>query len=89
MEGLRFEKRGEGSYYKTILHIGSCFVPISDETFEELTNQQGVSAAHVLSLFLDKVGYSSYLTDQIQAELSKVGDLEKQAEWLQHALQEL
>ena len=42
MDGLRFERRGEDDYYKVLLHIGSTFVPISDEDVEELKKQSAI-----------------------------------------------
>ena len=39
MDGLRFERRGDEDYYKVLLHIGSTYVPISDEDVAELKKQ--------------------------------------------------
>ena len=78
MDGLRFERRGDGDYYKVILHIGSTYVPISDEDVEELKKQSTVSGGTFLEFFLDRIGYSSYLKDQIKAELLKIGDSSQQ-----------
>ncbi len=89
MDGLRFERRGDGDYYKVILHIGSTYVPISDEDVEELKKQSTVSGGTFLEFFLDRIGYSSYLKDQIKAELLKIGDSSQQMSMLRQSIQEL
>jgi hypothetical protein len=89
MHGLRFERRGEGDYYKVILHIGSTYVPISDEDVEELKKNSMLLGGQFLEFFLDRIGYSSYLKDQIKAELLKIGDSSQQMSMLRQSLQEL
>ena len=89
MDGLRFERRGDGDYYKVILHIGSTYVPISDEDVEELKKQSTVSGGTFLEFFLDRIGYSSYLKDQIKAELLRIGDSSQQMSMLRQSIQEL
>ncbi len=89
MNGLRFERRGEGDYYKVILHIGSTYVPISDEDVEELKKNSMLLGGQFLEFFLDRIGYSSYLKDQIKAELKKIGDSSQQMSMLRQSLQEL
>src|SRR5256886_16248642 len=34
MKGLRFERLGNGHYYKIVLHIGSTYLPVTDEIVE-------------------------------------------------------
>ncbi|MCY4614190.1 MAG: hypothetical protein OXB94_11305 [Nitrospira sp.] len=89
MDGLRFERRGEGDYYKVILHVGSTYVPISDEDVEELKRNSTMLGGQFLEFFLDRIGYSSYLKDQIKAELLKIGDSSQQISMLRQSLQEL
>ena len=89
MDGLRFERRGEGDYYKVILHIGSTYVPISDEDVEELKKNSMLLGGQFLEFFLDRIGYSSYLKDQIKAELLKIGNSSQQMSMLRQSLQEL
>lgn len=89
MNGLRFERRGENDYYKVLLHIGSTYVPISDEDMEELKRQSAILGDKLLEFFLERVGYSSYLKDQIKAELAKVGDPPKQISMLRQAILEI
>ena len=36
VKGLRFERIGENRYYNVVFHMGSSYVPVSDETLEEL-----------------------------------------------------
>ncbi len=88
MDGVRFERRSEGDYYKVILHIGSTYVPISDEDVEALKKESVLSGAF-LGLFLDRVGYSSYLKEQLKAELEKIGNPSEQLSLLQQAIQKL
>ena len=89
MDGLRFERRGEGDYYKVLLHIGSTYVPISDEDVAELKRQSAILGDKLLEFFLDRVGYSSYLKDQIKAELAKLGEPPKQISTLRQSILEL
>lgn len=89
MDGLRFERRGEGDYYKVILHIGSTYVPISDEDVEALKENCRLLGGPFLEFFLDRIGYSSYLKDQIKAELNKVGNASEQLAMLRQSIQEL
>ena len=89
MNGLRFERRGEGDYYKVILHIGSTYVPISDEDVEELKKKSTLLGGQFLEFFLDRIGYSSYLKDQLKPELKKIGDSSQQMSMLRQSLQEL
>ncbi len=89
VEGFRFEKRGEGSYYKVLLHIGSTFVPISDKDVDELKKQSPIMGEKFVDFFLDRVGYSSYLKDQIRAELRKLGEAPKQISTLRQLIREL
>ncbi|MXX11564.1 MAG: hypothetical protein F4201_05760 [Nitrospira sp. SB0677_bin_15] len=88
MDGIRFERRGEGDYYKVILHIGSTYVPISDEDVETLKKESALSGAF-LEFFLDRIGYSSYLKDQLKAELGKIGNSSDQLSLLRQAIQKL
>jgi len=89
MDGLRFERRGEGEYYKVILHIGSTYVPVSDENVEELKQNSMLSDDPLLEFFLDRIGYSSYLKDQLKAELLKIGDSYQQSSILRQSIQAL
>ena len=89
MERLRFERRGEGNYYKVLLHIGSTYVPISDEDVDELKKQSAILGDKLLDFFLDRVGYSSYLKEQIKAELGKLGDPPKQISTLRQSILEI
>ena len=86
MDRLRFERRGEGDYYKVLLHIGSTYVPISDEDVVELKKQSAILGDKLLDFFVDRVGYSSYLKEQIKAELGKLGDPPKQISTLRQSI---
>jgi hypothetical protein len=89
VKGLRFERIGKDRHYNVIFHVGSTYVPVSDETIEELKAQSLLSAERFLDLLLDKVGYSSYLKDQIRAELKSAGDPVTQITVLQGAIRDL
>lgn len=89
MKGLRFERIGNGRYYNVVFHIGSTYVPVSDETVEELKTQSLIPAERFLDLLVDRVGYTSYLKDQIRAELKTSGDSVTQITVLQGAIREL
>ncbi|MCS6289532.1 MAG: hypothetical protein H8K10_11195 [Nitrospira sp.] len=89
MKGLRFERLGRDRHYNIIFHIGSSYVPVSDETIEELKAQTLLSSERFLDLLLDKIGYTSYLKDQIRAELQAAGDPMTQMTVLQGVIREL
>lgn len=89
MKGLRFERLGRNRHYNIIFHIGSSYVPVSDETLDELKAQTLLSSERFLELLVDKIGYSSYLKDQIRAELQAAGDPMTQMTVLQGAVREL
>jgi hypothetical protein len=89
MERLRFERRGEGDYYKVLLHIGSTYVPISDEDIDELKKQSANVGDKLVDVFLERVGYSSYLKNQIKTELGKLGDTPKQISTLRQSILEI
>ena len=89
MKGRRFERLGRDRHYNIIFHIGSSYVPVSDETIEELKAQTLLSSERFLDLLLDKIGYTSYLKDQIRTELQASGDPMTQMTVLQGAIREL
>lgn len=89
MKGLRFERLGKGRYYNVVFHIGSTYVPVTDEAVEELKAQSLLPAERFLDLLLDRIGYSSYLKDQIQTELKSAGDPITQITVLQGAIRDL
>lgn len=89
MKGLRFERLGRDRHYNVIFHIGSSYVPVSDETLEELKAQTLLSSERFLELLVEKIGYSSYLKTQIRSELQIAGDPMTQITVLQGAIREL
>jgi hypothetical protein len=86
--GLRLELRGSGNYYKGILHIGSTLIPISDDILEELQTKTALPSDGFFRIFLEKVGYSSYLIDQIHQEVKNAGDLNAQMSAIQQILRQ-
>lgn len=86
--GLRLELRGERHYYKGILHIGDTFIPISDDILDELRAKTALSASDFFHLFVEKVGYSSYLREQIHQEVKNAGDLNSQVSAIQQVLRQ-
>src|SRR6476620_4657844 len=89
VKGLRFERIGKGRHYNVVFHLGSTYVPVSDETVEELKAQSLLPAERFLDFLIDRVGYSSYLKDQIRTELKSSGDPVTQITVLQGAIREL
>ncbi len=89
MDGLRFERRSDGDYYKVILHIHSTYVPISDEDVEALKKTSETADDQFLEWFLDRVGYSSYLKDQIREALLQTGERPQQIAALRQSIQAL
>ena len=89
VKGLRFERIGQGRYYNVVFHLGGTYVPVSDETMEDLKAQSLLPAERFLELLIDRVGYSSYLKDQIRKELKSSGDPVTQITVLQGAIREL
>ena len=89
MKGLRFERIGTDRYYNVVFHMGSSYVPVSDETVEELKTQSLLPAERFLDFLIDRVGYSSYLKEQIRSELKSSGDPVTQITVLQGAIREL
>jgi hypothetical protein len=89
VKGLRFERIGQDRHYNVIFHVGSTYVPVSDETIDELKGQSLLPAERFLDVLVDKIGYSSYLKDQIRAELQSAGDPTTQITVLQGAVREL
>lgn len=88
MKGLSFEQRGEGHHYKVILHIDQCYVPVSDDVVQALIPYASSSPDQFLPVFLDKIGYSTYLREQIQAALNHGPDANTQIARLQQFLRE-
>ena len=86
--GLGLERRGDGNYYKVILHFGSTLIPISDDIIEELQANATMSPNQYFSFFLEKVGYSSYLREQIQQVVEQAGDVNTQMANIQQFLRQ-
>jgi hypothetical protein len=88
-KGLRFERIGTDRHYNIVLHIGATYVPVSDETLEALKAQALLPAERFLDVLIEKVGYSSYLKEQIRNELKINGDPHTQITVLQGAIRNL
>ncbi|OGW67137.1 MAG: hypothetical protein A3H49_11970 [Nitrospirae bacterium RIFCSPLOWO2_02_FULL_62_14] len=88
-KGLRFERIATDRHYNIVLHIGATYVPVSDETLEALKGQALLPAERFLEVLVEKVGYSSYLKEQIRAELKTSGDPHTQVTVLQGAIRTL
>ena len=50
MKGLRFERIANGRHYNVVFHIGSSYVPVSDETIDELKEQSLLPTERFLDL---------------------------------------
>ena len=89
MKGLRFERIGKDRYYNVVFHMGNAYVPVSDETLEELKAQSLLPVEQFLDLLIDRVGHSSYLKEQIREALKSSGDSLTQITMLRGAIREL
>ena len=89
MKGLRFERIGKNRHYNVVFHMGNSYVPVSDEIVEELKEQSLLPVERFLDLLIDRVGYSSYLKEQIRTELKSSGDPVTQITVLQGAIRDL
>ena len=89
MKGLRFERLGVARHYNIVLHFGSSYVPVTDETFEELKAKSLLSPERFLEILIEKVGSSTYLREQLRAELERAGNPVTQITVLQGAVREL
>ena len=89
VKGLRFERIGRDRHYNIIFHVGSTYVPVSDETMEELKGNSLLPSERFIEFLVEKIGYSSYLKDQIRTELKTAGDPVTQITVLQGAIREL
>ncbi len=88
-KGLKFERIGTDRHYNVIFHIGDTYVPVSDEIVEALKAQSLMPAERFLEFLIDKVGYSSYLREQIRAELKRAGETVTLMTVLQGAIRDL
>jgi hypothetical protein len=89
VKGLRFERIGKDRHYNVVFHMGNSYVPVTDEIVEELKAQSLLPVERFLDLLIDRVGYSSYLKEQIRTELKSSGDPVTQITVLQGAIREL
>ena len=89
MEGIRFERRGDEAYYPVLLHVGSMYVPLTAEDVTALQKNSAILGETFLEYFLDRVGSSSYLKDQIKSALITHGNTTSQISFLRQALQNL
>ncbi len=89
VKGLRFERIGKNRHYNVVFHMGSSYIPVTDEIVEELKAQSLLPVERFLDLLIDRVGYSSYLKDQIRTELKSSGDPVTQITVLQGAIRDL
>ena len=87
--GVWLERVGTNRHYNVVFHMGSTYMPVSEETMEELKAQSLLPVERFLDLLIDRVGYSSYLKEQIRAELKSSGDPVTQITVLQGAIREL
>jgi hypothetical protein len=89
VKGLRFERIGKNRHYNVVFHMGGSYVPVSDDIVEELKEQSLLPVERFLDLLIDRVGYSSYLKEQIRTELKSSGDAVTQITVLQGAIRDL
>jgi hypothetical protein len=79
------ERLGTNRHYNVVFHMGSTYMPVGEETLEELKAQSRLPAERFLDFLINRVGHSSYLKDQIRAALQSSGDPVTQITTLQVA----
>ena len=89
MKGVWFERLGINRHYNVVFHMGSTYVPVGEETLEELKAQSLLPVERFRDLLIDRVGHSSYLKAHINAALQLSGDPITQITVLQGAIREL
>ena len=89
MEGIRFERRGDGAYYPVLLHLGSTYVPLTAEDVAALQKSSTILGETFLEYFLDRIGSSSYMKDQIRSALVTHGNTTSQISFLRQAIQNI
>ena len=88
MDGVEYKLRKQSELIAGIPLEIECLENL-DETIDQLKEQSLLPAERFLDLLLDRVGYSSYLKDQIRNELQATGDPTTQITVLQGAIREL
>jgi len=89
VKGVWLERLGTNRHYNVVFHMGSTYMPVGEETLEELKAQSRLPAERFLDLLVDRVGHTAYLNDQIRAALQSSGDPVTQITTLQGAIREL
>jgi len=72
-----------------VCHMGVGYVALSEGSVEEPETQSLLPDERLPDSFIDRVGCSSNLIDQIHSELKNSRDLERQITVLQSAIREL
>ncbi len=88
-KGLMVKRIGTDRHYNVVFYIGDTYVPVTDETVEALKAQSLLPSERFLEFLIDKVGYSSYLREQIRAELKRAGETATLMTVLQGAIRDL
>ena len=76
-------------YYNVVYGMGSVYMPVSEETLEELKTKSLLPGEQFLDLLIDRIGCSSYPKEQILAELKASGDPVTEIAVLQDAMSDL
>ena len=71
-----------------LLRDGAKMVQGIDDILEELRAKTALSPVEFFRLFVEKVGYSSYLQEQIQQEVKNGGNLASQMSAIQQTLRQ-
>ncbi len=88
-DDLRFERRGDGEYYKVVLHVGDAYVPVGDEDVAALKTHGASAGDDLPDVFLNRLGYSSYLKERLERALLTFGDRAQQAAEIRRAIRDL
>ena len=89
MKNLEFKRLGTNRHYNVVFHMGSTYIPISEDPLGELKAQSLLPVERFRNLLIDRVGHSSYLKDQIREALKSSGDSVTELTMLQGAIREL
>ena len=73
MKGLRFERIGGDRYYNVVFHMGSTYVPVSDETIAELKTQSLLPAERFLDLLIVRIRELFLLTTHTHEDVESGG----------------
>ncbi len=87
MDGFTIEPAAQG-IYPAVCHLGDVYVPLTEEALDRLRSATTATPEEFYRLFVDAVGASAYLKEQV-AQLWAKGDPAEQTRRLQQAIAKL